>query len=77
MSGNAAILKQRREQQENDVLEQKASEEHKRVWKIKTDKLAFRANLRYDRANMNAQQAEMRIEGQMEKKEQFQVERKG
>ena len=52
---NAIIIKHRREQKEKESLEQAAIVLHKKVWKKKTDMLAFRANVRYDEANMNAE----------------------
>ena len=38
--------------------------------------LAFKANLRYDRANMAAEQAERQIEIEMQSKRKNQIDRK-
>ena len=74
---NAIQIKQRLEQKKQEAHKRTVSEQYRQTWKKKTDMLAFRANLRYDRANNAAEQAEMRIESRMRRREQNQVERKG
>ena len=69
MSTNATQLKQRLAKQKQEVHKRTTSEQLREKWRKKTDMLAFRANLRYDRANMAAEQSEMRIESRMRSKE--------
>ena len=67
-TANAVLLKQRQEQWINDIHKRTNSEQQRKLWKRKTDVLASRANLRYERANLLAEQAEQRIDDRLREK---------